>query len=60
MFQGHMYVSKDELDYFVEKFAKVIQIFLSEKRSDPDPEQLFRNRMRPDQKVPGPDPKHWF
>ncbi len=38
---------------FQEKFAKIIQIFLST-RSDPDPDKLFRIRMRPGQKVPGP------
>ncbi len=43
-----MYLIKDELDYLEEKFAKMIQIYLS-KRSDldsnPDPVQIFRNRI---------------
>ncbi len=35
IFLGNMYVIKDELDHVKEKFAKLIQIFLS-KRLDPD------------------------
>ncbi len=46
-----MYVFKDELDDFEEKFAKTIWNFLS-KRSDPDLVQLFWVRIRPGQKVP--------
>jgi hypothetical protein len=44
---------KDELDHFSfeEKFAKIIQIFLS-KRSDPDQAHLFR--IRNGQKSPDP------
>jgi hypothetical protein len=50
-----MYVIKDELDHYVENFAKIIQIFFLE-TSDPNlnPVQVFRIRIRPDQK--GPDP----
>jgi hypothetical protein len=44
---------KDESDHFEQKYAKLIQIFLS-KRSYPDPVQLFRIRIRPGQKVPDP------
>ncbi len=47
-----MYVIKDQLDYFEEKFAKIIQIFLSKKvtsgsdtiipKAYPDPQNCHR------------------
>ncbi len=54
-FNGNMFVIKDELDHFEEKFATNIQIFLL-KRSDPDPVELFwiEIRIRPGQTVPDP------
>ncbi len=53
-----MYVIKEELYHSEEKLAKIILIFLS-RRLDPDPVQLFRIRIRPGRKVPGPKPQHW-
>ncbi len=41
---------EDELDHFEEKFAIIIEIFLS-KRLDLDPVQLFWIPIRPGQKV---------
>jgi hypothetical protein len=48
-----MYVIKDELDLWEEKFAKILQNLLS-KRSDPDkdPVQIFLIWSRPGLKVP--------
>jgi hypothetical protein len=46
-------VFKDEKDNFEEKYAQIIQIFLSKRSAlDPDSVQLFRIR-------PYPDPQHW-
>ena len=44
-----MYVIKDEVSHFEEKFAKIIHIFLS-KRSDPDLDPMQLSRI---QKIPG-------
>jgi hypothetical protein len=43
IFYGNMFVIKDELDHFEEKFSKTLQIYcLPCKRSDPDPIKSFR------------------
>jgi hypothetical protein len=41
----------------VKNFAKILKISC-QKRSDPDPVQLFR--IQPGLKVPNPDPQHWL
>jgi hypothetical protein len=52
---GHCMVTKEELDHFEGKIAKIIVDFLS-KRSDPDPVPVKMFRIRPGQKVPDPKP----
>ncbi len=39
-FSGNMYVIKEELDLFEEKFAKFLQIFVSD--TDPDPQHCSK------------------
>ncbi len=54
--EGNMYVIKDELEHFEEKFA-TLQILLS-KSKDPDPIRFFRIQIRPGQKNSGSDRIH--